>query len=87
MIHQSAQLGQAAMPLHQNFDVSGSPTLSPTYRSLPHPRQLVLQQFNFSKTSTMIDSYSILPTPPLAKGFPNSFVAPSHSLFAHKKVE
>ena len=87
MIHQSAILGQAAMPLHQNFDVFGSPTLSPTYRSLPHPRQLVLQQFNFSKTSTMIDSYSILPTPPLAKGFPNSFVAPSHSLFAHKKVE
>lgn len=87
MIHQSALLGQAAMPLHQNFDISGSPTSSPTYCSSPHPRQLVLQQFNFSKTSTMIDSYLILSTPPLAKGFPNSFVAPSHTLFAHKKDE
>ena len=87
MTHQLALLGQAAMPLHQNFDVFGSPTSSPTYHSSPHPRQLVLQQFNFSKTSTMIDSYSILPTPPLAKGFPNSFVAPSHSLFAHKTAE
>ena len=87
MIHHLVPLGQATMPLHQNIDVSGSPTSFPTYCSSPHPRQLVLQQFNFSKTSTMIDSYSILPTPPLAKGFPNSFVAPSHSLFAHKKAE
>ena len=87
MIHHLVPLGQEAMTLHQNFDVSGSPTSSPTYRFSPHPRQLVLQQFNFSKTSTMIDSYSILPTPALAKGFPNSFVAPSHSLFAHKTIE